>query len=436
MISFTSLFVGFVIGLVNVQLLASGGVERIELVLDGQTVAELREPFAVLLDLGCEPSPHELVAVAYDAQGKELDRVRQWINRPRATADASLILENGVGGRGRFARLAWRALEGEVPVAATVTFDGKAIRARDLSRIELPAHDPAQIHFLRAVARFEKGATAAAELVFGGSRRAETLTELTAVAVELEEGASLPAASELAGWFESKGGESLEVAAVEDGGTDLVFVKEGSAGSRLFREYGRWLREGGWGKAARGPTEAGLRFRILESVGRVSRQSGILVNVFPSSPWRSWGVGNSASIAAIVSSYMKQGWRGKNQRIADAVAVAALSAAEANRKRAVVLLLGPDAKDKSLGSPDEVMRFAGRLGVPLHVWSVGNWGSPEAKSWGSEVLVNSRFRLSMDDAIRQLLQVVDRQRIVWLEGAHLPQYVTLGPLARGIRLSR
>ncbi|MBK8594626.1 MAG: hypothetical protein IPP07_11985 [Holophagales bacterium] len=434
MISFASLFVGFVLGLVNVQLLASGGVERIELLLDGQPVAELTEPYSVLLDLGCEPSPHELVAVAYDAQGKELDRVRQWINRPRATADASLLLENGAGGNGRFARLAWRALEGEVPVDVEVTFDGKAIRMSDFSRIELPAYDPAQVHFLRAVVRFEEGATAAAELVFGGSRRAETLTELTAVAVELEKGASLPAASELAGWFESRGGEPLEVAAVEDGGTDLVFVQEGSAGSRLRREYGGLRHEDRWDEVAREPTDAGLRFRILEPVGRVSRQSEMVVNVFPSSSWRSRGVGSSSSIAWVVSSYMKQGWRGKNQRIADAVAVAALSAAEANRKRAVVLLLGPDAEDRSLRSPDEVMRFAGRLGVPLRVWSVGDFRSPEAKSWGAEVLVSSR--LSVESAVSRLLEVVNRQRIVWLEGAHLPQDVALGPLARGIRLAR
>jgi hypothetical protein len=136
----------------------------------------------------------------------------------------------------------------------------------------------------------------------------------------------------------------------------------------------------------------------------------------------------------IVSSYVTQSWRGKNQRIADAVAVAALAAAEANRKRAVVLLLGPEAEDRSLRSPDEVMRFAGRLGVPLRVWSIGDRRSPEAESWGSEIRVNSSS--SIDGAVRRLLEAVDRQRIVWLEGAHLPQDVALGPLASGIRLAR
>ena len=45
MISFASLFVGLVFGIVNVQLVAAAGVDRVELFLDGSRVAELRAPF-------------------------------------------------------------------------------------------------------------------------------------------------------------------------------------------------------------------------------------------------------------------------------------------------------------------------------------------------------------------------------------------------------
>jgi hypothetical protein len=142
MISFASLFIGLVLGIVDVQLLVGGGVDRVELFLDGRPVVELREPFETSLDLGCEPAPHELVAVAYDAHGKELDRARQWINRPRAAAEASLVLEEGRGGRGRVAHLTWRALVGEVPDAVAVSFDGLPIAVGDPSRIELPVFEP------------------------------------------------------------------------------------------------------------------------------------------------------------------------------------------------------------------------------------------------------------------------------------------------------
>jgi len=149
MISFASLFVGLVLGIVDVELLVGGGVDRVELILDGRPVAELREPFETSLDLGCEPAPHELVAVAYDAHGTELDRARQWINRPRPAAEASLVLEEGRGGRGRFARLTWRALVGETPDSVTVSLDGAPFPVSDPSRIELPPFQPSRVHVPR-----------------------------------------------------------------------------------------------------------------------------------------------------------------------------------------------------------------------------------------------------------------------------------------------
>lgn len=69
MISFASLFVGLVFGIVNVELVAAAGVERVELLLDGRPVAELHEPWRTPLDLGCTPAPRELVAVAYGSGG-------------------------------------------------------------------------------------------------------------------------------------------------------------------------------------------------------------------------------------------------------------------------------------------------------------------------------------------------------------------------------
>ncbi len=234
MISFASLFVGLVLGIVDVQLLAGEGVDRVALFLDGRPVAELREPFETSVDLGCEPAPHELVAVAYDARGTELDRARQWVNRPRPAAEASLVLEEGRGGRGRFARLTWRALVGETPDSVTVSLDGAPVPVSDPSRIELPPFEPSRVHVLRVVLDFGEGVSASTELVFGGAAKAGAQTELTAVAVALEKGATLPGPGDLAGWFEADG-SLLEVAAVETGGADVVFVAEGSAGQELRR---------------------------------------------------------------------------------------------------------------------------------------------------------------------------------------------------------
>jgi hypothetical protein len=435
-ISFASLFVGLVLGIVDVQLLAGEGVDRVGLFLDGRPVAELREPFETSLDLGCEPAPHELVAVAYDAHGTELDRARQWINRPRPAAEASLVLEEGRGGHGRFARLTWRALVGEVPDSVTVSLDGAPVPVSDPSRIELPPFEPTRVHVLRVVLDFGEGVSASTELVFGGSAKAGAQTELTAVAVALEKGATLPGPGDLAGWFEADG-SLLEVAAVEAGGADVVFVAEGSAGQELRRgleayTYSRRRQPIVRQPLARGDPDEDLRLCFLWPVARTTPQAGMVANVYPMTRWFSRGRLNVDRIAAERLEWPP--WERQIQRIADAVAVAGLTAARDGRRRAVVLLLGPGAKDGSRLSPDEAERFVARLGVPLHVWSIGGRRSPEAARWGhgKTTLVDRGIGLELE----KLLENLERQRVVWVEGAHLPQEVSLTPLAKGARLVR
>lgn len=450
MISFASLFVGFVLGIVQVELMTTGGVDRVELLLDGRLVAELREPFSAPLDLGCEPSPHELVAVAYDARGKELDRARQWINRPRATAEASLVLEEGHGGRGRAARLAWRALAGEVPTRVSVTFDGVPIPIGDPLRILLPAYEPAEVHILRADLEFGRGVSTSTELVFGGWRTVGTLAELTAIPVELEAKASLPQMDGLAGWFEARG-VPLEVAAVELGGVDVVFVAEGSAVPELKRELEkvdledlprteissmRELQEVVVSARARqrsGTTAGeGFRSRVIWPVATMSNQTGMVANVYPTTDWFDGGAAGIERIATVPRVWPP--WHREGQRIADAVVVAGLSAAEGNRRRAVVLVLGPAAQDGSLLAPEEATRFLHRIGVPLHVWSAGRKRSPEAARWGESTTI--RRSRDYGAALREVLRATERQRIVWAQGSHLPQDLAVGPLATGVRLAR
>ncbi len=459
MISFASLFVGFVVGIVNVELIAGGGVDRVVLSLDGRTVAELREPFRTRVDLGCDPAPHELEAVAYDAQGREVDRIRQRVNVPRSTAEASLVLDEGAGGRGRVARLAWRSLAGERPVSLAVTFDGVPVAAGDPARIELPPHDPSRVHFLRAVLGFGDGATASAEVVLGGARASRAGSELSAVAVEVEAGADLPPVEELAGWLEADG-TPLEVVGVEDDGLDLVVVADTSAQDELRRlaqalANERTRRAADVAAAGRDPQGGRIRFerdplvpdperrrdapgaqvdlrcRFLLPVGTMTAQSAMVANVFPSSPWRTTGAANIVGEALQLRRIPES--EGED-RTADAVVVAGLSAAEAARKRGVVLLLGPRSRDAGLLTPEEAARFLSRAGIPLRVFSLGARKGRESRRWGDARTVRSLEELRR--AVVEHAEVLDRQLIVWVEGEHLPQDVALGPLARGIRLAR
>ena len=43
---------------------------------------------------------------------------------------------------------------------------------------------------------------------------------------------------------------------------------------------------------------------------------------------------------------------------------------------------------------------------------------------------------AFEDATKRLAALVDRQRIVWVEGVHLPQSISLSERASGVTLAR
>jgi hypothetical protein len=120
------------------------------------------------------------------------------------------------------------------------------------------------------------------------------------------------------------------------------------------------------------------------------------------------------------------------QSLANAVAVAGRMAATRALRRAVVLIIGKKAEDHSDHDPDAVRRYLADLGVHLEVWS------PEKKKikkseWG-EVVRTANLR-QLGDTVRLLRERLERQRVVWLAGAHLPQDIELGPEASGVRIA-
>ncbi len=119
------------------------------------------------------------------------------------------------------------------------------------------------------------------------------------------------------------------------------------------------------------------------------------------------------------------------QRLADAVAVAGLQAASLDRRRAVVLIVGSDPADYSQLSSAAAIRFLHQLRVPLVVWTpVGL--APKSGDWGPTVKISNRQELVK--AYTALSKQLDRQRIIWLDGLHLPQSITLSSEVEGIRL--
>lgn len=438
-VAFASLFLGLVAGLHPVELVVGEGVAVVELRLDGAAVAEVSgPPWVAEVDFGAGPVPHELVAVARDPEGRELGRARQWINLPRPPAEANVLLDGAGDGRNAVARVSWESVLPGAPRSVRATFDGAPLQVDDPRRIELPDHDPEHLHLLRVELDFTDTLGAVAELVFGGGYRSETSSELTAVALELDEEAAAPGPEELAGRLLAAG-EAVTPVAVEEGPGLVAVVMDRAAQPRLAERARRWAESGAGGSTAPGVEllRHDLRLgedqvlRFLWPFSRGGEEEGVRYALFPRSedhPPEHGGV------LWLMTAARQPPFPGDEQRLADAVAVAGMTVAERGRRRAVVLLLGEEPADASRLEARAVRRYLSHLGVPLHVWAVADVPEHVTEAWGEVVPVDREHRFR--SAVGELVRDLDRQRIAWVEGLHLPHRFELAPGVEGLRLVR
>jgi hypothetical protein len=418
MITFLTLFLGLTTGIWPVEVAVGPGVVAVELRLDGRAVATLaHSPWRASVDLGPEPEPHELLAIGRDAAGAEVARARQMVNMPRSPAEASLVLLPGSGGRGRRARLTWQSALRMPPERIAVTFDGQPIPLEPSREIVLPEYVPEQIHFLSAELDFPDNLVASAEIIFGGRDVDETRTELTGIPALFTGARRTPA--DLDGAFLADG-KPARVSAVEEGPGDIVVVRDEEARMPLVQlrftlALGLDLRPGQrvrfcWPVTI--PTdEASESYDVFMRSGDLVAKSGGLLRLLT--------VQNAPAVST-------------KPRFADAISVAARSASGRNRARAVLFLYG-GSPDSSRLAPEVVRRYLAKLRVPLYVWAVDAPSARKAERWGKVALV--RNYPDFLAAGRTLLDDVAAQRIVWVDGLHLPQTITLSPKASGIRIA-
>ena len=435
MISFASLFLGLVLGAQTIQLAVTDGVDRVDLHVDGQVIGTLNsEPWALEYDFGEELAPHELVAIAFNAEDEEVDRAQQWVNLPRQAAEAKLVLEKTGGTSGRTARLTWESLAGASPTAIRIFFDGEALDVPDPRQFELPPHDSGQIHFLRAELEFAKSVTSVVEAIFGGTYADRVDTELTAVPIRLRKGVEDPAPEELEGWFLSDD-RPLRVAAVETGVADIVMVRDPSTQATIDEQQ----RPGGYtptfarsGAAATGATKHAQDWRLQFLWPVPRRHAGVqgLYDLFPPSTVLT---SRDGDLLQLMTHARLASDPNDNQRLADAVAVAGITAAGGRSRRAVVLYLGDRAPDDSNLTAAQVRRYLERLQVPLEVWTTSQRKDLES-TWGDASKVVTYAQI--EGAWKRLKKDLERQRVVWVSGIHLPQEIALAPEAVGISLVR
>lgn len=427
MLTFVSIFLGLVSGVHPVELAVGKHIAAIEIRLDGRTLGRLRgAPWLIDVDFGPTPVPHHLEATGFDASGVEIARVLQRINLQPTRAEASLVLEPGSGGTGRFARLIWQSLIAERPQRMLVTFDGAPIAAPDPSRILLPPFIPERIHFLRADLEFPEQTSASAEISFGGRNRDQVQAGLTAVPIVTEK-KKLPPESGMEGWFLADG-VPVNVVASEEGSGEIAVVLDEAARVALADLVAE-------ARAPRtmAPLKDDQRAWFQWTFPVLHEHSGTRFETFPCTR-----VDRGKDVGLLWLMY--QVYPPKyppnvlaERHFADAVAVAGLDVSARSHPRAVVLVLA-GSSDTSQFSAASARNLLACLHVPLFVWTVGA-GAAEALSWGkagdaTDVSIPAKFAL----ATSQVAALVNRQRIVWVEGVHLPQSISLSEKASGVTL--
>lgn len=424
MIAFATFFLGLVAGVQDVELIVGAEVAAVELRLDHQAVARLSAPpWRSRIDLGALLEPHHLAAIALDAKGEEVGRAEQWINVPRPLAEASWVLDLSLDGRGGRAQLGWQSLADAKPTRIAVELDGVELRVDDPRSFVLPPYDPNQLHLLRAELDFEENLSAVAEATFGGFFADEVSSELTAVPL-LVDGAE-PTVPLLQQAARSRG-QNVRVVAVERAPADVVIVRDLGAKRELARLASGTRVSASFGNASR------LRFIWATPQIRESERGAHML--FPRTA--DGTVGGEEFVRTI----LRANWPGGSpaaQRLVDAVAVAGLVASERNRPRAVVLILGAPAADRSQLDPLVVRHYLDAIGVPLFVWSThaGSWQDAGlAAGWGEIADVSTSMRLLR--AVRDVRDLLDRQAVMWVDGIHLPQWIALEPAPPGLQLLR
>lgn len=467
MIEFVTIFLGLVVGPQPIQINVVGAVAEVEVRLDGDVVAVLEQaPWRFECDFGPLRS-HTLAAVARDASGRELSRAEQWINvAETSTAEASLAFAVDADGKPAAVSVTWESVGQPRPSGIEILFDGRALEVEDPRYVPLPEYDFDDFHYVSAALQFSDRQSNLLEASFGGGRSGEISTELTAVPV-IADSARMPNLRELGSWFVA-GGERLAVHGIEKRDPEVVVVRDPTV-QPIFDELSRvqlstssvrtpgvaWAAEK-WDPAAffgdapeivaTNMMRYGRNLRPLVGFATFSENLTMYFMSPLAAPLLPAGLApemflHSNSFTGGDRALATLAFRGPmtfSTQIVDAVAVAGMTAQAGSRRRAVVLILGDTGPDRSVNSVEQVRGYLEELRVPLEVWAFGS--GEVAAEWGevhrlgdpakpNKVLVN--LEAAVDDLRRELR----KQRIVWLEGRHLPRSIELSGEARGIRLA-
>lgn len=414
-IVFVTLLLGLTIGKVPLELLVTGDVVKVELVVDQHVIQTLTgPPWKTNLDFGARLAPHRLQARGYDAQGRLIASVEQKVNAPSSIRQLQLVMERQDGQA--FARILWTNLDAPKPDAIEARIDSRVVPVGSDLRVKLPAADGENVHLLSVTVRSDAG-DADAQLVFGGAFEDTSTAALTAIPVRVGTGAL-----KFNDVQAMVGGESVRVIGLDDAPGEVTVIRDPLVNETriLARPSYPGARTGvGTSWYSDAALDRNDQMRFLWPVARVGRGEAQALLFYPS---RSFPTTDRTGIGTLLGTVLFPR-PATELRYAEAVAVAAFKAAQSQRPRAVVLVIGSELNDRSRLSPEQVRNYAARLGVPLYVWSAARKLPEGASAWGTVVNIRSLGKLrEAADALRRDLH---SQRILWIEGDYLATEVAV-----------
>jgi len=426
MVTFVSIFLWLTVGTHTVEVAVEGPVTSVEIRLEGTAIGVATAPaWRAECDFGSVIRPHELVAVAFDERGVELDRARQVLNLPRPDAEVEMVLVSGSSAKPAAVRVVTQSAQKLEPAHMLVTFDGKTLSGSDGLYL-LPPYDPEQAHILSAEATFPFGVSARDDLTLGGSHRGQVASELTAVTVEVA-GRRRPQPTDFEGLLRASG-EDLRVAAVERSGGRIYLV----------RDHNSWpvLHAAGVKMERMWPTQGAFRFdRGYDLTPDMHRYHLVVPNATIRGDLSIFQVAGPYplqrySLPLLASQLVNTAASLDGQELSVAVAVAGVRAARDSCPRVVVLVLSDEIVDHSRDLPQDILGYLKSLHVPLVVWTTGH---RKETIWGPAEEVSSPKALMKSG--ERVMKSMLRQWIVWVEGQHLASDIELDDRSGRFRLA-
>ena len=419
MIEILTLFLGLYHGPQTVEVRVGESVAVVEFWLDGEAIGRVSQPpWAVRVDLGPDLEPHELIAIARDAEGGDVGRARRWVNReierstesdPRRDLMTAVILSSEPGIR----------LPSAEDMQQWFSASGQPI---EVIRVESGTAEVVIVRDLAVQPYLERTAS------FFFPPRLECHHAWDTVTL-MDRQAFIEACRRALITSEDKG-DALRAGVV----------------------WEQWRNAFGFG------ADVGVRFLSPRAapVSRVAHRNRIF-NLTTETPSAKKGL-LWHSVAARSLDF--------GARISDAVAMAGLEAHASGQRRAVVLMVAGEATGSNRYPPAAVRDYLEDLGVPLFIWNFGlvEPAGPAASGpaasgpaasgpaasgaldvWGEvrdlthsatlDATAISYWLYQVAAATEEVREELRRQHVVWLRGAHPPWRVELSEQAVGVRLA-